>query len=78
MFRGMETPSHKEPIDLNKIKARTLATKISKPNPKDSIKLPKDNSPSPHTYRKEEAYDKTKKANIRFSFPKCKQESFID
>lgn len=67
----MDTPAHKEPIDLNKIKPRTLATKIGKPNPKDSMKLPKDTSPSPHTYRKEEAFDKANKCNIRFSFPKC-------
>lgn len=33
--RGMDTPSHFNPIDLDKIKNRTLAAKIIKPSAKE-------------------------------------------
>ena len=38
----------------------------------------RDNSPSPHTYKHEEANDKTRKSIVRYSFSKGKPDSFID
>jgi len=47
---------------LDLIKNRTLATKIAKTNAKDKEdgKIQKNSSPSPHSYKYEEAYDKTR------------------
>ena len=59
----MSTPSSNQyqAIKLDLIKERTYATKIVKPKDKDkdSGKIQKNNSPSPHSYKYEDAYDKT-------------------
>ena len=61
VVKGQSSPSHYQAINLDLIKDRTYATKIHKPNKKDQEggKISKNNSPSPHSYKFEEAYDKT-------------------
>ena len=61
IVHGKSTPSHYPAIKLDIIKNRTYATKIHKPNPKDKDggKVQKNNSPSPHSYKFEDSYDKT-------------------
>ena len=53
----MDTPSHFNPIEMDKIKNRTLATKIVKPSEKEEErrKPVRNNDPSPHTYKVEDA-----------------------
>lgn len=70
----METPSHLNPIDLDKIKNRTLATKIIKPSTREEEKKKpvKNNDPSPHTYNNEEAQDKFSPSIIKYAFSKNK------
>lgn len=76
---GMSTPSHYPAIDMDKLKNRTLATKIYKPkNGPGDNRIVKENSPNPHTYRKEDAYDKTQSTNIKFGIPKGPKKSFTD
>jgi len=76
----METPSHYNPLELDKIKNRTLATKIAKPSAHEEEKRKpvRNNDPSPHTYRNEEALDKISASVVKYAFSKNKQESFID
>lgn len=57
VFHGMTTPSHYNSIDIERIKNRTVSYKIQKPN--DKPKDLKNNSPSPHHYKREDAFDKT-------------------
>ena len=70
----MDTPSHFNPIDLDKIKNRTLATKIIKPSAKEEEqkKPQRTNDPSPHTYKVEEAKEKFSPSIIKYSFSKNK------
>ena len=42
------------------------------------MKAVKDNSPNPHTYSKEVAYDKTQRTNIQYGIPKGNKQSFTD
>ena len=79
-FRGMETPSHLNPIEMDKIKSRTLATKIIKPSAteEEKRKFVRNNDPSPHTYKVEESKDKFSASIIKYSFSKNKQQSFVD
>lgn len=72
----MTTPSHYQSVDLDRIKNRTISYKIQKP--KDPVKAVKDNSPNPHTYSKEVAFDKTQRTNIQYGIPKGNKQSFTD
>ena len=76
---GMSSPSHYPAIDMDKMRSRTLATKIYKPKggPGDN-RIVKENSPNPHTYRKEDAFDKTQSTNIKYGIPKGPKKSFTD
>ena len=59
---GQLIPGHKDAIDLDKIKNRTLGAKIYAPRViPDHLKehRSKQKSPSPISYHKEEAIDKT-------------------
>lgn len=58
--KGMDTPSHFNPIELDKIKNRTFAYRIVKPSAKEEEqkKPVKTNDPSPHTYKTDEAKEK--------------------
>lgn len=68
VFHGMTTPSHYNSIDQDRIKNRTISYKIQKP--KEVVKETKNNSPSPHHYKKEDAFDKTQSHVIRYGIPK--------
>ena len=76
---GMATPAPYNAIDLDIIKHKTFALKISKPKlgPGEN-KLVKNNDPNPHTYKKEESYDKTQGQVIRYGIPKGAKQSFTD
>ena len=70
----METPSHFDPIEMDKIRNRTLATKIVKPSAveEEKRKAVRTNDPSPHTYKIEEAKDKFSSSIIKYTFSKNK------
>ena len=72
----MTTPSHYQSVDLDRIKNRIISYKITKaPEIKKAVK---DNSPNPHTYTKEVAFDKTQRTNIQYGIPKGKTMGFTD
>lgn len=72
----MNTPSHYNSIDLDRVKNRTLSYRIQKPV--DKPKEGKNNSPGPHTYKWEENFDKTQGTVIRYGIPSGKKQSFTD
>ena len=71
-YRGMQTPSHYKPINLDVVKQRTINWKIIKPTQKqiEQSKLNKDNSPAPTSYKPEKAIDRLKQRPVQVQFSK--------
>lgn len=64
---------------MNKMRQRVTAAHIVKPKgDKPDNRIPKDNSPSPHTYKKDAAWEKAYGRNQKFSFTKTVNKPFVD
>ena len=70
IVEGQSTPAPYQAIDLNKIKDRVFSLKISKSGMNAPKKIEKNSSPSPHTYKIEEAYEKIARSSIKNTFSK--------
>ena len=82
MAHGQAIPGFRDPIDLDKIRTRIPTTKIyaQKPIP-ELVKEARNKvkSPSPITYHKEEAIDKTRSPRQpKYQFPKSERKSNLD
>lgn len=79
-YNGHCTPAPYQAIDLNKIKNRVIQPHIRKlrESDKNAHKFVRDNSPSPHTYKKDEAWEKSYGTHNRFTFKKSKEKAFVE
>jgi hypothetical protein len=78
MYDGLATPTHYESPRLESYKPRTSIWKIVPTKKQRFEKLEQNNSPSPVTYKNDEAYDKATHKNRSFQIPKGKTINFFD
>ena len=80
VFKGQQSPSHYQAIDQDKIKNRVISYKISpfKGDKEALHKFKKNDSPSPFTYRDDEAYKSTQTHTKNYSISKGKKTNFAE
>jgi hypothetical protein len=79
MADGLATPSHYEAAKLEKYKMpKTVEWTIKKTAKKRFEKIEQNNSPSPVTYKNDEAFDKLTHKNRSFVVPKQKMINYFD
>lgn len=78
MFDGLSTPTHYETPRLETYKPRSSIWKIVPTKKQRFEKLERDNSPSPVTYNKDEAFDKSTHKNRSFLVPRAKLVNYFE
>ena len=78
IYRGLQSPSHYNPVPIEKLKSRSPQWKITKPLKEPERRIVKNNSPSPVTYKQAEALDATKPKSVKFKFTKTTKISYTD
>lgn len=78
VFDGLTTPSHYESPRLEAFKPRTSKWVIQKTNKHRFEKIEQNNSPSPVTYKQDEAFDKSTHKNRSYLIPKQKMINYFD
>ena len=80
VYQGQQSPSHYPAVDQNLIKDRTLSYKITpfKGDKEALHKFKKNDSPSPLSYRADEAYKSSQPNARNYSISKGKKTNFAE